>query len=293
MKLTSAELLKRVRKLQIRTRSKANRLLAGNYQSRFHGRGMSFSEVREYVPGDDVKAIDWNVTARMQTPYVKVFEEERELSVMLVVDVSPSARFGTGEKTKEEVFAEIAASLMMAAEGAGDRTGLLLFSDRVETYLPPRRGRRHSMQILRALVDAEEKSGNAPRPTIISGALQFLSRVQRRRNIVFLLSDFDTPPFDSELSALGSRHDVVGIRVWDEGERTLPAGGLFPVTDAESGTVQWIDAGDKATRVAYTKAFDARAAYADALFRHCGVPLLSIPTTGDAALILQNFFQRA
>ncbi len=292
MNLTPAELLQRVRKLEIRTRSKANRLLAGNYQSRFHGRGMSFSEVREYVPGDDVKAIDWNVTARMQTPYIKVFEEERELSVMLVVDASPSSLFGTGEKAKDEVFAEIAASLMMAAEGAGDRTGLLLFSNKVEAYLPPRRGKRHGMQVLRALVNADAKSA-VPKPTLLAGALQFLARVQRRRCIVFLLSDFDTPPFDRELTALAARHDVVGIRVWDEGERRLPAGGLFPVADAESGAMHWIDAGNKATRAAYEKAFDARAAYTEALFRHCSVPLLSLPTTGDAAVILQSFFQRA
>lgn len=289
MRYTAATLLGKVRQLEIRTRRKSNQMLAGGYHSRFHGRGMSFSEVREYTPGDDVKTIDWNVTARMRTPYVKVYEEERELIVMLLVDVSASSLFGTRLRAKDELMAETGASLLLSAAANGDRTGLLLFSDRIETYVPPKRGKKHVMRILRELVAV---SDSAPRPqTDVAAALQFLNQVQRRRSIAFVLSDFDAPPYDKALLATAHRHDAVGIRIWDEAERTLPNAGLLTVQDAENGTRYRIDSSDKATRAAYTKGFDERRAYTEAIFRHCGVPLLSLSTTEDPVRLLQNFFQ--
>lgn len=289
MRYTASTLLGKVRQLEIRTRHKSNRMLTGGYHSRFHGRGMSFSEVREYAPGDDVKAIDWNVTARMRTPYVKVFEEERELIVMLLVDVSASSLFGTRVRSKDELIAETGASLLMSAAANGDRTGLILFSDRIETYVPPKRGKKHLMRILRELV---EIGNRAPRPqTNVAAALRFLNQVQRRRSITFLLSDFDAPPYDKELRATAHGHDTVGIRIWDEAEKTLPDAGLITIQDAETGVQMRIDSSDKNVRAAYTKGYEERRAYTEAIFRHCGVSLLSLSTGEDPVRLLQNFFQ--
>lgn len=289
MRYTAATLLGKVRQLEIRTRHRSNRMLAGGYHSRFHGRGMSFSEVREYAPGDDVKTIDWNVTARMRTPYVKVFEEERELIVMLLVDVSASSLFGTRLRSKDELIAETGASILLSAATNGDRTGLILFSDRVETYVPPKRGKKHVMRILRELVDIGNR---APRPqTAVSAALKFLNQVQRRRSIAFVLSDFDAPPYDKELLATAHRHDTVGIRIWDEAEKVLPDAGLLTVQDAETGARYRLDTSDTATRAAYSKGYGDRERYTEAVFRHCGVPLLSLATADDPVRVLQNFFQ--
>jgi uncharacterized protein (DUF58 family) len=250
---------------------------------------MSFSEVREYVPGDDVKSIDWNVTARMRTPFVKVFEEERELTVILLVDCSASTRFGTKLRSKDELLAEVGATLLLSAAGAGDRTGLLLFTDKIESFIPPQRGRRHVMRQLRELVTLEDKKPSAG--TDVAGALRFLDRVMHKRSIVFVLSDFDAPAYHKELLAASHRHDLVGLRPWDVAERELPQAGLIQVQDAESGRRQWIDTDDGAVRKAYTRAFDQRREMTESIFNHCGAPLLHVATGGDPALVLQNFFE--
>jgi uncharacterized protein (DUF58 family) len=289
MRYTASSLLGKVRQLEIRTRHRSSQLLTGGYQSRFHGRGMSFSEVREYTPGDDVKTIDWNVTARMRTPYVKVFEEERELIVVLVVDVSASSVFGTRIRTKDELIAETGASILLSAAANGDRTGLILFSDRIELYVPPKRGKKHVMRILRELVAISERS---PRPqTNIGVALKFLNQVQRRRSIAFVMSDFDAPAYDQELLATAHRHDTVGIRIWDEAERVLPDAGLITLQDAETGTRYRIDSSDVQTRAAYSRGYTERERYTESVFRHCGVPLLALGTAEDPVRLLQNFFQ--
>ena len=245
--MDTRELLKKVRQLEIRTRGLVNQVFSGEYHSVFKGRGMAFSEVREYQIGDEVRTIDWNVTARLNHPFVKVFEEERELTVMLVVDMSGSQEFGSHATLKRDVAVEIGAVLAFSAMKNNDKVGLLLFTDRIELYVPPRKGRSHSLRIVRELLSFEPTS----RTTSISTALEYLTHVQKKRSIVFLISDFIDSDYDAALRIAGRKHDLVGLVLNDPRERELPAAGLLELKDAETGRVRVIDSSDQRLRDAY------------------------------------------
>lgn len=286
--LTTAEILKRVRRIEIKTKGLSNHIFAGEYHSAFKGRGMSFSEVREYQPGDDVKNIDWNVTARFRTPYVKVYEEERELIVMLVADVSASNLFGTGNRSKREMIVEMAAVLAFSAATNNDKVGLLLFTDRVEQYIPPKKGRSHILRILRELIAFE---GSAGRQTSVSAAFDYLNNVQKKRSITFLLSDFISTDYSRALKQVARRHDLIGIHIFDEKDKELPNLGLTQLVDAETGNLQWVDTADAATRNAYSKAFSTQSGLRNQYFRKIGAALLSLRTDQDYVKSLQGFFK--
>lgn len=286
--LTTSEILKRVRRIEIKTRGLSNHIFAGEYHSAFKGRGMSFSEVREYTPGDDVKTIDWNVTARFSHPFVKVFEEERELTVMLLVDVSRSSLFGTQHRLKRELITEISAVFSFSAATNNDKVGVIFFSDKVEKFIPPKKGKSHILRIIRELVALEpaQKGG-----TNVHAALDYLNNVLKKRTISFLLSDFISEPYDKALQLAARKHDLVGLQVYDPADRELPLAGLVQVTDAENGSMQWIDTEDKNVRVQYTKTFEQHKQYCRQAFRKSGASLLSMRTDEDYVKVLQSFFK--
>ncbi len=286
--LTTTELLKKVRRIEIRTRGLSNHIFAGEYHSAFKGRGMSFSEVREYAAGDDVRSIDWNVTARMRTPFVKVFEEERELTVMLLVDVSASALFGTQQRLKRDLITEICAVLAFSAATNNDKVGVLFFSDKVDRFIPPKKGRSHILRIIRELLSIEPKK---TADTRVNEALDYLNNVLKKRTITFLLSDMVSAPFDTALEVAARCHDLVGVHVYDKYDRELPAAGLLQVSDAETGEQRWIDTDDKTVRTQYTKAFEQTRQYAIDVFRKTGARLMSVRTDEDYVKVLQGFFK--
>ncbi|HEX6852393.1 MAG TPA: DUF58 domain-containing protein [Candidatus Polarisedimenticolaceae bacterium] len=281
------ELLRRVRRLEIRTRRLVEESLAGSYHSVFKGRGMEFAEVREYEPGDDVRTIDWNVSARMGHPFVKKFSEERELTVVLAVDASGSERFGTGPSTKLRVAAEIGALVAFSAIRNNDRVGLLLFTDRVETFVPPRKGREHGLRVLRDLLAFEPKG----RGTSIASALDTLRRAVTKRAVVFLLSDFQDPEFERTLRVVARKHDVVAIAVDDPRELALPDVGLLAVEDPETGTPLLLDTGSSRVRAAYAaRAAGRKRASREALAR-TGVDVLELSTAEPVERPLVRFFR--
>lgn len=286
--LTTAEILKRVRRIEIKTRGLSNHIFAGEYHSAFKGRGMSFSEVREYTPGDDVKSIDWNVTARFSHPFVKVFEEERELTLMLLVDVSSSALFGTRQRLKRELITEICAVLSFSAATNNDKVGVIFFSDKVEKFIPPKKGRSHILRIIRELIALEplQRSG-----TKVQVALDYLNNVLKKRTIAFLLSDFISEPYQKSLQLAARKHDLVGMQVYDRADRELPAAGLVQVIDAETAALQWIDTDDKQVRNSYTVGFDQHRQYCMQAFRKSGASLLTLKTDDDYVKLLQGFFK--
>ena len=286
--LTTAEILKRVRRIEIKTKGLSNHIFAGEYHSAFKGRGMSFSEVREYTPGDDVKSIDWNVTARFSHPFVKVFEEERELTLMLVVDVSSSSLFGTHQRLKRELITELSAVLAFSASTNNDKVGVIFFSDKVEKFIPPKKGRSHILRIIRELIALEpsQKGG-----TDIRLALDYLNNVQKKRTITFLLSDFVSEPYDKALQLAARKHDRVGMQVYDKADRELPQAGMVQVVDADTGEVQWLDTDDKSVRLQYSKAFDQQRQYCIQTFRKTGASLLTVRTDEDYVRVLQGFFK--
>ncbi|OSZ82960.1 DUF58 domain-containing protein [Chitinophagaceae bacterium IBVUCB1] len=286
--MTTAEILKRVRQIEIKTRGLSNHIFAGEYHSAFKGRGMSFSEVREYTPGDDVKFIDWNVTARFSHPFVKVFEEERELIVMLLVDVSGSALFGSSKRLKRELVTEISAVLSFSAATNNDKVGVIFFSDKVEQFIPPKKGRSHILRIIRELIALEPHSNAG---TDIRVALEYLNQVQKKKSITFLLSDFISQPYEQALQLAARKHDLVGIQVHDKQDRELPQAGLVQLMDAESGTLQWIDTDDKAVRSQYANSFDQHQKYCVQAFRKSGAQLMDISTDADYVKELQTFFK--
>ena len=245
--MDTKELLKKVRKIEIKTRRLSDHVFGGEYHSTFKGRGMTFSEVRQYQFGDDVRAIDWNVTARYNEPFVKVFEEERELTLMLVVDVSGSEFFGTTQQFKRDMLTEIAATLSFSALQNNDKVGLLLFSDQVELFIPPKKGRSHILRIIRELLEYEPKS----KATNIASALAFLSGILKKKAIVFLLSDFMDADYEKTLRITAKKHDLTGIRVYDKLEEKLPNLGIVPMVDSETQAVQWINTGSKKVRENY------------------------------------------
>ena len=239
--MTTAELLKKVRQVEIKTRGMVNQVFSGEYHSVFKGRGMEFAEVREYSYGDDIRKIDWNVTARANKPFIKIFEEERELTVMLVVDVSKSGQFGTVASTKNEIATEICAVLAFSAIRNNDKVGLILFSDGVEKFIAPNKGKSHILRIVRELLSFEPKGTG----TNVSAALRFLNSVIKKRSISFIVSDFIDKDYDNALRVVSKRHDVIAVTLNDPRERELPKIGLIKMKDAESGVERWIDTSDK------------------------------------------------
>lgn len=249
---------------------------------------MSFSEVREYQPGDDVKAIDWNVTARLRTPYVKVFEEERELIVMLLVDISGSSLFGTQERLKRELITEICAVLSFSAATNNDKVGVIFFSDKVDKFIPPKKGRSHILRIIRELIALEP---NQTGGTNVAAALEFLTQVQKKKAITFAISDFISEQYEKPLQLAARRHDLVGIQVYDKYDRELPDAGLIQATDSETGQQIWLDSSDSAVRANYVHRFDQHKKYCQQSFRKSGASLLSIRTNEDYVKALQGFFK--
>ena len=286
--------MKKVRKIEIRTRTLSHQLFAGEYHSAFKGRGMAFSEVREYQFGDDVRNMDWNVTARLRAPYVKVFEEEREMTVVLMVDVSSSGIFGTTLRTKRELIAEIAAVLSFSASINNDKVGALFFSTKVEKFIPPKKGRSHLLRILRELLEfTPQESG-----TDISEALRFLTNAIKKRCNAFLLSDLldvdanAAPKYEEALKIAANRHDLSVIEIYDPRERTLPDVGLVRVCDAESGAQRWINTSSASVRKSYSQWNEKVQAEAEKLFRKTKVESVSISTSDDYVKNLISFFKR-
>lgn len=286
--LTTSEILQRVRRIEIKTKGLSNHIFAGEYHSAFKGRGMSFSEVREYTPGDDVKAIDWNVTARFSHPYVKVFEEERELTVMLLIDVSSSSLFGTHQRSKRELITEMSAVLSFSAVTNNDKVGVLLFSDKIEKYIPPKKGKSHILRIIRELITHEPSRSN---DTNVHVALEYLNNVVKKKTIAFVLSDFISRPYEKALQYAARKHDVIGVQVFDKGDRELPKVGLVQTIDAENGSINWIDTDEKNVRLQYQKIFDEQQQYFIQSFRKCNAATLSVRTDEDYIKKLQGFFK--
>lgn len=287
-------LLARLRRVEIRARGLSHQIFAGEYHSAFKGKGMAFSEVRAYRYGDDVRNIDWNVTARLRDPYVKVFEEERELTVMLLVDVSGSRRFGTDLLTKQNVMTELAAILAFSAIQNNDKIGVILFSDRVERFIPPKKGRKHILRIIWELMSFQPESSR----TDIGQALRFLTNAIKKRCTAFLLSDFvdfsseGEPRFVDPLRIASNKHDLVGVRVYDPREETLPDVGLIRLGDAETGDVRWIDSSSQRVREAYAELAEQRQVALQKLFSRARVDWVSVATTEDYVYPLIKLFKQ-
>ncbi len=286
--MTTAEILKKVRRIEIKTNGLSNHIFAGEYHSTFKGRGMSFSEVREYTPGDDVKFIDWNVTARFSHPFVKVFEEERELIVMLVVDISSSSLFGTQKQLKRDLITELGAVLSFSATTNNDKVGVIFFSDKVEKYIPPKKGKSHILRIIRELIALEPNHTGA---TDVRVALEFLNNVLKKKTITFVLSDFVSQPYDNALQLAARRHDIVGIHVYDKYDKELPSAGLIQVMDSETGEMFWLDTDNKAIRTQYAGAYEDKNKYCVQSFRKSGAALLHVRTDEDYVKVLQVYFK--
>ncbi len=243
--METAELLKKVRKIEIKTRGLSSQIFSGEYHSAFKGRGMAFSEVREYTPGDDVRTIDWNVTARFSTPFVKVFEEERELSVVLVVDVSASSAFGTNKQFKKDLITELCAVIAFSASQNNDKIGIIFFSDQIEKYIPPKKGKTHILRIIRELIEFKPQNTR----TNLEVALKYLTNVIKKRSVVFFISDFLAEPnYKDALKIANKKHDLIALRVIDKAEIELPAVGMIKLRDNETGKVIWVDSSDKSFR---------------------------------------------
>jgi uncharacterized protein (DUF58 family) len=281
------EILKKVRRVEIRTRGLVNEVFSGEYHSVFKGSGMNFAEVREYQYGDDIRSIDWNVTARTGHPFVKVFEEERELTVMLVVDVSASGDFGTRERMKGEVAVEICALLAFSAIKNNDKVGLIIFSDRIEKFVPPRKGRAHVLRVLRELFYHRPEG----RGTDIRGALEYLSHVIKRRAVVFLVSDFKAPRFEKPLSVAGRRHDLIAVHLGDQREAVMPALGYMEFEDAETGELHTVNTADPRFRAEFEKRAASERAELGEIFRHSRVDTIDIQTDRPYVQPLMRFFK--
>jgi uncharacterized protein (DUF58 family) len=283
---TTTELLKKVRRIEIKARGLSSHLFTGGYHSAFKGRGMSFSEVRQYQFGDDVRAIDWNVTARANEPFIKVFEEERENTVMLLVDISGSAIFGSHAQFKEEFLTEICAVLAFSAIANNDKVGVMLFSDRVELFIPPKKGKTHILRIIREVLSAKPVG----RGTDLKGAIQFIQNILKKRSVCFVLSDFLAEAYEQPLRILARRHDCIGIQCWDVLERELPEVGVLRVTDAETGKQSWVDTNSQRLRRQYTYRFDQHLNDTKQLFQRANADLLSLRTDQPYVSVLLQFF---
>ena len=287
--METSEIIKKVHKIEIKTRGLSSNIFAGQYHSAFKGRGMAFSEVREYQFGDDVRDIDWNVTARFHRPYVKVFEEERELTVMLLIDVSGSLDFGTQKQMKRDMVTEIAATIAFSAIQNNDKIGVVFFSDKIEKYIPPKKGRKHILYIIREMLDFQPES----KRTDVKQAVEFLSSVQKRRTTAFILSDFYVrDDFQQSLQICNRKHDVVAIQVYDQRAKELPDVGLMKVVDAETGFEQYIDTSSKRLRQAYQRYWMSRQAELQETFNKSNVDNVSIATNEDFVKSLLMLFKQ-
>ena len=287
--METTELLKKVRQIEIKTRGLSNNIFAGQYHSAFKGRGMAFSEVREYQFGDDIRDIDWNVTARFHKPYVKVFEEERELTLMLLIDVSGSRNFGAVGEEKKEMIAEIAATLAFSAIQNNDKVGIIFFSDKIEKFIPPKKGKKHILLVIRELLDFTPTS----RGTNINKALEYLTSVIKKHCATFLISDFiDATDYYKALSIANHKHDVTGIQVYDKRESQLPNVGLIKVVDAETGREQWINTSSSNVRKVYNKWWYERQLSMNETMRRCAVDVVSIATDEDYVKALMGLFRK-
>ncbi|MBR9975028.1 MAG: DUF58 domain-containing protein [Bacteroidetes bacterium] len=285
--MDTKQILKNVRQIEIRTRGLVNQLFSGEYHSVFKGRGMEFSEVREYQFGDDVRTIDWNVSARFNRPFVKVFEEERELTVMLLVDMSGSQDYGTSPHYKRDIAAELCAVLAFSAIKNNDKVGMIIFTDHIEKFIPPKKGRSHILRIIRDIVAFEpERSG-----TNIRAALEFFNHVGKKRTITFLVSDFMNEDFDRPLKIVARKHDLIAIDLYDPRERLLPDVGLVKLRDAETGDERWIDTSRAAVRNAYRRSWEARREERARRFLLSNVDSISIDVQKGYVLPLVEFFR--
>lgn len=286
--MEATDLLKKVRQIEIKTRGLSNNIFAGEYHSAFKGRGMTFSEVREYQYGDDIRNIDWNVTARFNNPYIKVFEEERELTVLLMIDVSGSREFGTSYKFKKNIITEIAAVLAFSAIQNNDKIGVLFFSDRIEKFIPPKKGRKHILHIIRELITFTPEH----RETNLSEALKYLTNAIKKRCTAFVISDFIDDNFEDALKIANQKHDVVALKVYDKRETEIPAIGMIKLKDAETGAYQWADTSNKAVRDAYHRWWRETDDASRKLFSKCGVDNVSVRTDEDYVKALISLFKK-
>jgi len=286
--MDTKELLKKVRKIEIKTRGLSNQIFSGEYQTAFKGRGMAFSEVREYQVGDEIRTIDWNVTARFNHPYVKVFDEEREMTVMLLVDVSGSKNFGTQLQQKQEMATELCAVLAFSAIQNNDKVGVLFFSDQVEKFIPPKKGRSHILMIIRELINFKPQN----KGTNIAEALRYFTGAIKKRCTSFLISDFMSPNFENELKIANRKHDLVALRLYDRHEEEFPNLGLIPVIDEESGQLSWVNTGDKDVRFAFKKAALERNGRLEDLFKRSGVDFTKIGTHESYIKPLMTLFKK-
>ena len=285
--METSELLKKVRKIEIKTKRLTNDLFTGQYHSAFKGKGMLFSEVRKYVPGDDVRDIDWNVTAKLSEPYIKVFEEERELTMMLMVDLSASELFGTSDLLKKDVITEICAVLSFSAMQNNDKVGLIFFTDVIELFIPPKKGKKHILRIIRELIKFKPGS----KKTNISQACQYLNNVVKKKSIVFILSDFVDDDFSNSISLISKKHDVTGIRVFDKFEENILPIGLNLLYDAENNAYEWIDTSDDRVRKNIKKLYLKRCQYFRDSFLRSGASIVNISTQDSYILKLLELFK--
>ena len=286
--METADIIKKVRKIEIKTRGLSKQLFSGEYHSTFKGRGMSFSEVRDYHFGDDVRNIDWNVTARTGSPHVKVFEEEREMTVMLLIDVSQSSYFGTVNQLKQNIITEIAAVLAFSAIQNNDKVGVLFFSEQIEKFIPPKKGKSHILRIIRELIDFKAESNG----TQIKEALRYFNNIVKKRSICFVLSDFMDQDYEEPLRIASRRHDIIGIHLYDPRDQSLPDVGLLKAIDAETQKTQWIDTGSAHTRTAYEQNFADNFQYFNSTFLKTGADTMSIRTDESYVNALMRFFKK-
>lgn len=284
--LTTTEILKKVRELEIKSKKLTTDLFTGEFHSAFKGKGMSFKEVREYAAGDDIRFIDWNVSARFGHPFSKVFEEERELTVMLLVDISESSTFGTVHARKRDIMTEIGAVLSFSAVNNGDKIGVIFYSDKVELYIPPKKGRQHALFIVRELLSREPKS----KGTSVNPALRFFNNATRQQSIAFILSDFLDANYERALRVAARKHDIIGIKLYDRMDMQLPNAGLVQVQDAETGSTKWVDTGNSFVRDQYQQEFFRVTDYSTQTFKKSGSDLLHLRTDEDYVKVLQKFF---
>jgi uncharacterized protein (DUF58 family) len=286
--METSELIKKVRKIEIKTRGLSNQLFSGQYHSAFKGKGMAFSEVREYQYGDDIRSIDWNVTARFNHPFVKIFEEERELTVMLLIDISKSNEFGTRKQFKQELITEIAAVLSFSAIHNNDKVGVIFFSEKVEKYIPPKKGSSHILRIIRELINIKPTQSG----TDISECLRYFTNVIKKKCTAFLMSDFVSENFEDALRIANKKHDVIALKIFDEREKELPPVGLIKIKDAETGATQWIDTSSGELRNQYKRYWINRNAFINDLFIKSGVDAVEFDTGKDYIKPLMNLFKR-
>ncbi len=288
--METSELIKRVRRVEIKTRGLSRNIFAGEYHSAFKGRGMAFSEVREYQFGDDIRNIDWNVTARYNKPFVKIYEEERELTVMLLIDMSGSREFGSMDKLKKNIVTEIAAVLAFSAIQNNDKIGVIFFSDKIEKFIPPKKGRSHILRIISELIDFEPEA----RGTDISGAIRYLTNAIKKRCTAFVISDFiqKENTLENALSIANNRHDVVALRIYDERETELPDIGMIKLKDAETGNYTWVDSSDRLARSIYRKWWNDLSAQLDNTFKRSRVDYVNISTNHDYVKSLISLFKK-